>query len=252
MTRFSFFRDLTETIPGRVLVTLMTAIGIVVPVALTSVHTDLASAHTLSTPIDDAIAFLPWTVYIYSWVYTSMLLPLFVVRDGALFRRVVAAYVLVGAQSVVMYWVFPVTSLYLRPDLSGLDTTVFHNWAMRLTYWVDPPANLFPSLHVGTALISALAAYKARPLYFWLSLPIVLGICVTICTTKQHYIADGILALVVVWVAWKFTLASYRSEDIPASTRALTWRGPVAYFAFHCSFYGVVYAIFLMVGDLPW
>jgi hypothetical protein len=243
---------LTETVFGRVIVTLLTFVVIVIPLALTGLNTDPATAHTLATPLDDAIPFLPWSVLIYSWVYTSMFVPVFVVRDGEIFRRVVVAYWWVCALSIAVYLVYPVTSIHLRPDVTELDTSLFHNWIMRLTYWMDPPANLFPSLHVGTALISALGAYKARPLFGWLSAPMVVAICITICTTKQHYIVDGIFSFFVVALVWKWTLAPYRTQDIPTSQRAFTWRGPVAYAIFHCSIYALFYILFRTMGDLPW
>ena len=60
------------------------------------------------------------------------------------------------------------------------------------------------------------------------------------------------LAFFVVALAWKLTLASYDTGDMPIPARSLTWRGPVAYLAFHCAFYGVFCIIFLTVGDLTW
>ena len=247
-----FPNRLTETLFGRAIVTVLTLVVVVVPLALTSLFTDPATAHTLATPLDDAIPCLPWTALIYSWVFTSMFVPLFVMRDAELFRRIVVSYTLVCAISVAVYLIFPVTSIHLRPDVTDLDTTVFHNWVLRLIYWVDPPANLFPSLHVGAALISALGAYKARPLYGWLSVPMVVAICITISTTKQHYVADGIFAFFVVALVWKWVLAPYSTRNIPVSERALTWRGPVAYVVFHCAVYGVCYIVFRTVGDLSW
>ena len=241
---------LASTFHGRGVIGLTTVVLIGVPFALTGRFTDPTTAHVLGTPLDDAIPFVPWSVYIYSRVYSSMLFPLFVVRDPRLYLRTAAAYLVLAALSLLVYWIYPVTSLGLRPDLSALDTTVFHNWGMRLTYEIDPPVNLFPSLHVGAALVSALAAYKARPLYGWVSAPIVVGICVTILTTKQHFVADGALAFLVVAVAWKLTLAPYRTDHLPLSERALTWRGPVGYLLFHGALYGGVYLVFLSVGDL--
>jgi len=211
---------------------------------------DPAEAYVLRTALDDAIPFLPWSVYVYSWVYSSMLYPLFTVRSGDLFWRVVAAYGLVVAVSLLVFAVFPVTSVGLRPDVSTLDTALFHNWGVRLTYTVDPPANLFPSLHMSIAAIAALSAWKARRLYGLLAAPIVLGIAVTICTMKQHFVADGVAALVLVAVVYRLTLHGWPRAAMPRAERAFTWRGPVAYVAFHAMVYGGLYVTFRLAGDL--
>jgi len=48
---------------------------------------DPRAARSLGTALDAAIPFIPATVYLYSWVYTAMLYPLFTVRCIRLFRR---------------------------------------------------------------------------------------------------------------------------------------------------------------------
>ena len=50
-------------------------------------------AHSLATALDDAIPFVPWTVYPYSAAYAFVLLPLFVVRCPRLFARTLRAAV---------------------------------------------------------------------------------------------------------------------------------------------------------------
>lgn len=226
--------------------------AIVVPFAWVGVTADPAAGASLRTALDDAIPFVPASVYLYSCVYTSMLYPLFTVRDEALWRRCLAAYGVVAALSVATYLVFPVTAVGLRPDVSGLDPSSFHNWGVRLTFFVDPATNLFPSLHVSVAFIATLAAWRARALYGWLALPGALGILVSISTMKQHFVADGLGALVVVGVAWRLTLASYPASRIPVGRRALTWRGPAAFAALHVLFYASFYTLFRAVGGGVW
>ena len=55
-------------------------------------HQDPTKAHTLATRLDRALLFKPAWMFAYGGVYTALLLPLFVVENGDLFRRVVVSY----------------------------------------------------------------------------------------------------------------------------------------------------------------
>ena len=212
-------------------------------------HAD--SLYDVRTSLDDAIPFVPWTCFLYSWVYTSMLYPIFVVRCTRLFRRVVFAYGAVIAVNLTSFALFPVDPGDFRPDISGLDLDVFHNWGVALTYFVDPPTNFLPSLHLSVATISGLAAWKARPLYGKVALPVIAAIAVSICTMKQHFVVDGVAALALASVAYVVFLRGYdRGEKTPEEV-AYTWRGPVAYLAFHASVYLGLFVAFL-ADFRPW
>ncbi len=206
-------------------------------------------AHTLHTAFDDAIPLVPWTVFLYSWVYASALYPVFVLRSRALLRRAVVAATLTLTVAFVCFAVYPVTSVGLRPDPSLLDDTRFDEWGLRLTYFADPPYNLFPSLHLGTATVAALSAGRASR---WLGLagaPVVLAIAVTICTTKQHYLVDGVAAMVLAAAVWFAVLRTARPE--PGEAPAFGWRGAAVYVGFHALVYGFFGALFL-AGYRPW
>lgn len=219
--------------------TLLTIIGF----RITGFATDPAQAATLRTSLDDAIPFVPHSVFAYSWVYSSMLYPLFVVRCPELFKRVALAYTIVIAVTLTFFALYPVTSLGFRPDASLLDDTQFHLWAVRLTFVVDPPMNLFPSLHLSIATLSALCAWKAHRGFGLLAGMIALGVAISICTMKQHYIADGLAALALTAVAYRVTLHTYDEASHPE--RSYSWRGPAAYLAFHGLFYVTFYVLFL-------
>ncbi len=213
--------------------------------------TDPASAHSLRLAIDDWIPFQPWTVYIYSWVYTAMLYPLFVVRCPTLFRRTAEAYALTIAISLAVFAMFPVTSVGFRPDISHLDLSVFHNWGVALTYFVDPPTNLFPSLHMSMVTLSALVAWKARPLYGWCAAPVVALVAVSIATMKQHFVLDGVGAVLVTAFAYRARLANHDASEDSSGPIAYSWRGPALYVVFHFTAYLAFYTAFRL-GFRPW
>jgi membrane-associated phospholipid phosphatase len=203
---------------------------------------DPSRATTLHTALDDAIPLEPKAMWFYAWVYTAMLYPVFAIRDRLLFRRSVAAYLSMLAVCFATYVLYPVTSADLRADPASLDLGLFWDWGLRLNYHLDPPVNLFPSLHMAAVVLAALCAGKARPLYGWIAAPLVCLIAWAICAVKQHYAVDGVAGAALgaaCYLAWV-----HRAQPEDPEARAFTWRGPATYAAFHCSIYVGLYALF--------
>jgi hypothetical protein len=212
---------------------------------------DPAHARSLRTEVDDRIPFWAWSVYVYACVYTSLLYPLFVVRCPQLFRRTLESYAITIAACLVTWALFPVTAADLRPDLATLDGAVFHDWGVHLVYFLDPPTNLFPSLHMAIAALAALVAWKARPQYGLSALPVVLGVAVAITTMKQHYVVDGFAGLALAAVVYRLRVASFAADGVGESRRAYSWRGPALFACFHGSVYLALYVAF-RAGFRPW
>ena len=84
--------------------------------------------HSLATEWDRALPFVPGWAYVYHFVAFASLLPVFVVKDRQLFRRVGLAACVVEFTTFVMFFVFPVKME--RPELSA--TT----WLLRLGHAV--------------------------------------------------------------------------------------------------------------------
>ena len=196
---------------------------------------DPTQGASLNTPLDDAIPFLPAFMWAYEGVYTALLYPVFVVRCQRLFRRVAWGYFWVATVSIVIWALFPVAATTLRPDVTNLDTSVFHCWGLRVNYALDPPLNLFPSLHVAIATLAALSAYKARPLYG--AFGAVGAVLITLSTVfvKQHFVADGVAGVVLAFVVYRFTIAGYERGSAEPEAVAYSWRGPLGYALFHLS-----------------
>jgi hypothetical protein len=212
---------------------------------------DPADAASLRTRLDDAIPFVPWTVYLYSWVYTAMLYPLFVIRCPRLFDRALVAYGIVLVVSLAFFVGFPITAHGFRPDVSGLPLDSFHAWGVRLTFHVDPPTNLFPSQHVSVATIAMLLGWKARRAWGLLMLPVVTGILISISTMKQHFVADGIAGIILAAAVYLLVVRSYRPQSTPPDEVAWSWRGPAGYFLFHALVYLAFFVLYL-ADYQPW
>jgi len=204
---------------------------------------DPARARDLGTVLDRRIPFIAPSVWVYLWVFPASLLPLFVVRCPRLFLRTILAYGLAIAASLVVFVALPVTSIGLRADGATLDVTRFSPWAVALLYRLDPPVNLFPSLHLSIAALAALAAWKARRAYGAAACVGVALIGVSICTVKQHFVLDGLGGAALAAFVYAFVLRPY--EPTPGTEPAYAWRGPAAYFALLIAVYAGFYAGFL-------
>ena len=210
---------------------------------------DPVRAHSLRTSLDDAIPFVPATIYFYAWVYTALFLPLFVVRCQTLFRRVIAAYALVVGVSLLCFAIYPVTSLGLRSEVESLDPARFTSWALRLVYTLDPPYNLFPSVHIAIAILAAGVAWTARRVYGIVAGAAVAVIAVAICTVKQHFVLDGLAGLALGAAVWFALVRGHRCDA--CTVLHYPWQGPALYLAVHASIYGAVFVVFL-AGVAPW
>jgi hypothetical protein len=249
--RLDAFADWTATrsfgwrIAGVLGGTLYFALGFAAVAAITR----SLEVHTLRTRWDDAIPFLPWTIYLYTWVYTSAFYPVFVIRSPRLYWRMVAAYVVLVTVSLGCFLLFPVTSVGLRPPVAALDDQTFTGWGVRLTYFIDPPVNLFPSLHMGFAALAVLASRAASRTLGACAVPIAACIAVSICTTKQHFLADGAAAIGLAAAIWWFMARGLRVD--PQESRSYGARGVLWYPVFQGFFYAAFYVAF-RTGLRPW
>lgn len=217
---------------------------------LVGLTVDPARAISLHTPLDDAVPFLPEMMWVYEGVYTAGLFPVFLIRCRHLFRRVILGYSLIAVVSMVVWVALPVTSVGLRPDASALDMTVFHNWGLRVNYALDPPINLFPSLHVAATLLAAACAWQVHRTVGAIALTVAFVVAVAVCAVKQHFVLDVAGGVLVGGAAYWFMVRPYDSGGQDERV-TYTWRGPLAYLALH----GAVVLSFLggfLMGWSPW
>lgn len=209
-------------------------------------HVDPARSRTLGTSLDARIPFLAGTVWIYLLVFPASLTPLFVVRSQRLFRRVMASYAVAIAASLVVFAAIPVASAGLRVAPATLDRSDFATWAVAKLYAIDPPFNLFPSLHLSIAALAALAAWKAKRAWGAVALGGVLLVAASICTVKQHFVADALGGAALSAAIYAAILGPFApGED---GQPAYSGRGPLAFAALVAAAYAGLYAWFRLGG----
>jgi membrane-associated phospholipid phosphatase len=209
---------------------------------------DAEDSRSLATPLDEAIPFIASSIYVYAWTYTALLSPLFTVRCPRLFDRVALAYALVIAAALPCFLLFPVSAVSLRAPINALDPSRFSEWGVLLNYTLDPPTNLFPSIHMAIVTVAVAATWRARRAYGLAGLCLAVAIGVSICTVKQHYVLDGVAGVALGLLAYRLAMRSYATRD--GEEAAFGWRGPALYLAFHTSIYAALFGVFRS-GWLP-
>jgi membrane-associated phospholipid phosphatase len=152
-------------------------------------HTHLSrSTEILRTRLDDAIPFWPWT----SWCYLPFYAGVFIIaiagfRRKRLFNRAVVAVLIVMTLGAAGHLF--IGAEYPRPVLFP----PYPNLSYAFLAWVqhiDPPGNVFPSLHVAHTTMLALILREDRRRLGNVALVMATLLAASTLTTKQHFIAD--------------------------------------------------------------
>lgn len=165
-----------------------------------------------SLPFEAHIPFVPAAIFAYVFVYIVLLTGFLIIprAEMAYFRRAVLWLSLNLVIAWAIFLLVPVKAMHRPPIEPGSGL------AMALTHWYyqhDPPTNLLPSLHVQMGAIGGLLCARRGG---WLGVagPVAAAvIAVSVLLVKQHYLADVVLALVIVGVTARVCrMGSFRAE----------------------------------------
>lgn len=150
--------------------------------------------------LDHTLPFLPAAIYGYLLVFAILLL-FCVLADAAHMRR--GAYLHAGLVTLhlLCFLILPIT--IARPELAAGGS--FTHELTRWYFLIDPPRNLFPSLHVSQPLLVALLLWRPHRRWACASFVGTAIIAISVVLVKQHYIMDVVAAVAVTggyyWVA---------------------------------------------------
>src|SRR3954453_1499077 len=161
------------------------------------------STEILRTRLDDAIPFWPWTAWCYLPFYAGVfILAIGGLKRRALFNRAVVAVLIVMTLGALGH-VF-VGAEYPRPVLHPPYADISAAFLASVQR-IDPPGNVFPSLHVAHTTMLALLLLKDRPRLGLVTLAMATALALSTLTTKQHFLADVVagylLAFLGRWIA---------------------------------------------------
>lgn len=177
-------------------------------------HTHLArSTEILRTRLDDALPFWTWT----SWCYLPFYAAIFIMaiigfRRRILFQRALLAVVIVMCVGALGHLF--VGAEYPRPVLHPPYADVSTAF-MASVQAIDPPGNVFPSLHVAHTTMLSLILIKDRPKLGAVALVMATLLAISTLTTKQHFVADVIAGYLLAFTGRYFAL-----RGLPAAATA--------------------------------
>ncbi len=210
---------------------------------------DPAYARSLATPLDAAIPFVLDSVVVYWSILPMGLLPIFAVREPSLFRRIALAYAIAITVSLAIFVAYPVTSAGLRVDPASFADAGFAGWLLRLLYTLDPPLNLFPSLHLALATLAALAAWRVSRGLGAAALLWTACIAASVCTTKQHFAVDALAGVALAVLVQRAIVV--RPRPAFGDGEGFGEAGVALFAALVALFYAGLYGAYL-VGVTPW
>ena len=146
------------------------------------------STEILRTRLDDAIPFWPWTAWCYLPFYAGVfILAIGGLKRRALFNRACLAVLIVMTLGALGH-IF-IGAQYPRPVLVPPYADISAAFLASVQH-IDPPGNVFPSLHVAHTTMLALLLIKDRPRLGLVTLAMATALALSTLTTKQHFIAD--------------------------------------------------------------
>jgi len=153
------------------------------------------STELLRTRLDDAIPFLPATAWLYLPFYAAIFaIALAGFQTRAYFNRALLGFGLILAVGLLCHRFIP--AVYPRPVLHPPYADVsyaFMAWVQR----IDPPGNVFPSLHVAHTWALALILHRENRRLGRLVLVMAALLALSTLTTKQHFVADVVSGLML-------------------------------------------------------
>jgi membrane-associated phospholipid phosphatase len=176
------------------------------------------SSQLLHTRLDDAIPFLPWT----AWCYLPFYAAIFVMAIGGFRRRALFDR---AARSVVILMLIGgaghllIRAEYPRPLLSPPYHDLSHAF-LAAVQRIDPPGNVFPSLHVAHSSMLALLLIRDRPLLGRVAAVMALFLALSTLTTKQHFVVDVLAGYLLAFMGRAVALHGGTPETTGAAGRA--------------------------------
>jgi membrane-associated phospholipid phosphatase len=194
------------------------ALGLMAAVVQSAVYFAIGYARSprsrtlLLTSLDTSLPFWPWTVWCYLPFYAAIFVMAMVgFRSRRLFQRAlvgVYATMLVGALGHLL-----VRAEYPRPLVSPPYADLsqaFLGWVQG----VDPPGNVFPSLHVAHTSALALVLLRDRPRLGAVAVVMALMLALSTLTTKQHFVADVVSGFAMAAVTRALVLRPFARAEV--------------------------------------
>ena len=180
------------------------------------------SAFDPSTTYDQKIPFIAWSFFVYLSLYLYYPAAAWFGRTSNQRIREMFAF---HQGLFVMTWVVFLIFIIIPTEIHIRDNIPLHIrngegfwglWYGDLMHKTDMPYNAWPSLHVAQSLLIVLLLRKweviqnQTEVLVWICW---VGLCISVLTTKQHFIFDLVTGLVAALVTWKYLCIPAMSDS---------------------------------------
>jgi membrane-associated phospholipid phosphatase len=146
------------------------------------------------------IPLIPEAVFGYMLIYPTMILAYFKTDEHATYYRLVRHMFILLSCHYVLFLLLPMTME--RPILATEGNLALE--ILRIFYEIDPPHNLFPSIHVSLPLLASLGIWRYRPIWGMIFMIVTIIVIGSVLLIKQHYAVDVLGAIALVLVVLSF------------------------------------------------
>ncbi|MBS0617232.1 MAG: inositol phosphorylceramide synthase [Spirochaetes bacterium] len=208
------------------------------------------AGRSLSTALDEAIPFLPWTILGYALVYVFILLPVFTIKHRPIFIRMIVGFLVCSLIALPFFIFMPVRMP--RPGIPTQENMFY--WGVALNYVLDKPVNCFPSLHVANSVFATLCCIKLSPRVGFWGVVGSLFIAVSTTTLRQHFVADVLAGMAIAFATYYLVvhpaILRYSMSETPEN---LIFPPKTALWVFYLYliFLGVCFLLFMMGLRFP-
>jgi len=179
-----------------------------------------ANSHDLTSELDLAVPFIGQAVWIYLGAFVIIASPAALLNSRGQLRQVALSYVCAIAVSLGCFYAFPVNSYALRAPLDDLDGGHLSERVVALLYTIDPPYNLFPSLHVSLVTLASLSLLASGRIAMRSAALAIALTAVSACLIKQHALADVAAGFLL---GFAMAIPFYQSRRVPRKRLEDPW-----------------------------
>ena len=184
--------------------------------------------------LDDAIPYIPATIYFYTLAFYVPLALAFVLIKGFDNFLLFNLTVLLGGCLnflIFIFWPVGIDVPQMNVAYEIVGNYPYEIWQIpgdwvspMIQTWIhaiDSTNNTIPSTHINYAFILAFAAQRDKSKWSGMLFFFAIGLMLVIVTTKQHYFLDGIAGFVLGWISFKIVFSVWMRQKIASNFSAL-------------------------------
>lgn len=173
--------------------------------------------HRPELPLDRMLPLQPAWSLVYLSLFDAALLPVFVIHQQELIRRVVLAFLSIWLLAYACFLAWPTVA----PTPAEVPGSGFSVAVLRVIYDSDIAYNCFPSLHVAQCFVAAFACQRVHRGVGAVTLAWAALVALSTLFTKQHYVADVLGGIALAVFAQLLFLRGHARTAIPEGERRL-------------------------------